>query len=254
MKDYLIKLQQVSIGYGAPLLVGLDLTIRAGEFWGVVGPNGAGKTTLVKTILGLLRPLAGNVSLRSQQLRFGYVPQRHTLNADYPLTTLDVAVMGRFSSGKMIRRLSRLDRDRAMEELTRLGMEGQAGMRYSSLSGGQQQRVLMARALAADPEVLILDEPASEMDLRGEADIHSFLVELQRTSNIAVLMISHHLGTVVSHVDHLCIVNKDTDLFRAGDVEYVLCPECLTQAYGREIIVSDFQGRKVVSVSGGEHV
>ena len=245
----LVDLQGVAIGYGGRALVrSVSLQVRAGELWGIVGPNGAGKSTLVKTILGLIRPVAGDVAFPSGQPRFGYVPQRHGLNPNYPLTAFDVALMGRTDRLGLGRRPGAADRQRAAEELDRVGLGAEVRTPYASLSGGQQQKVLMARALASDPDVLVLDEPTTGMDLPAESDMLAFLRRLHATSGITMLMIGHHIVQIAGLVGHICLINKDTDLFDAGPAEQMLVEEHLGQAYRRPIRVARHGARISVDV------
>lgn len=235
--NILVQLERTTIGYGRPLMRPITLSIRSGEFWGIVGPNGAGKTTLVKTVLGLARPVEGGVGFPSGPPRFGYMPQRHLLNPDYPLTALDVALMGRTDRFPLGRGPTKRDRKRVIEEMEHVDMAKLADRPFAALSGGQQQRILLARALASDPDVLILDEPTTGMDLPGESDILSFLRALHGRTDLTILMIGHHIGKVISVVDHLCLINKDTDLFEAGTIAKMLHEETLSRAYGRGIEV-----------------
>ena len=244
-----IELKDVSIGYGRALLRPLDLTVRQGDFWGFVGPNGAGKTTLVKTVLGLLKTVSGEVRYPQGKPRFGYVPQRHLLNVNYPLSAADIVMMGRTDRIPLGRRPNAEDRRRVREEIERLGLTGIAGKRFGSLSGGQQQRALLARALVGDPDVLVLDEPTTGMDLPGETGILDFLENHHTCTGMTVLMIGHHIGSVVSVADHLCLIHKDADLFEAGPMSEMLTTERLTAAYGRPIEI-DRHGRDVLVHAG----
>lgn len=242
----MIALEQVEIGYGrTALLKALTFEVGGGDFWGIVGPNGGGKTTLVKTLIGIISPIRGQVRYSEPTPRFGYVPQRHVVPANYPLTALDVALMGRYGSS-IGSRLSAADRRRTQEELERIDMSRQAQLPFDALSGGQKQRVLLARALASDPEVLVLDEPTTGMDLPGETAILSVLRDLHTERGMTILMIGHHISSVVSVADHLCLINKDAGLFAAGSLHEMLSPERLTEAYGRPI--------EVERTHGGVHV
>ena len=247
----LIELSNTTIGYGRALLRPLSLAVREGDFWGVVGPNGAGKTTLIKTVLGLLKPVSGKIRYPVGKPRFGYVPQRHLLNADYPLTGFDVAMMGRTDRMGLGGRPKTDDRERVQEEIERLAMMSVSRRPFASLSGGQQQRILLARALASDPDVLVLDEPTTGMDLPGEADMLSFLKSHHNATGLTVLMIGHHIGSVVSVTDHLCLINKDADLFEAGAMNEMLTAERLSAAYSRPIEV-DQHGETILVHAGEE--
>jgi ABC-type Mn2+/Zn2+ transport system ATPase subunit len=251
MNDILINLFETSIGFRHPLLHPINLELKRGEFWGVVGPNGAGKTTLAKTVLGLLKPIAGKVEIRMKDLRSSYTPQRHSLNPSYPLSAFEVVLMGRAAYLPMGHRPKSDDRRRCDEELARLDMRSLSGKLFRSLSGGQQQRVLLARALAVDPDILVLDEPAEGMDLLGTNDILRFLKKVNTNGRMSVLMISHHLDDVINAVDHLCFINQYTDLFESGSVETMASSEKLTSLYGRPIETHTCAGKTHVHVQEG---
>ncbi|MBI3563855.1 MAG: metal ABC transporter ATP-binding protein [Elusimicrobia bacterium] len=193
----LVRFAGASLGYGRrPVLSGVDLTLTRGDFLGVLGPNGAGKSTVLKTMLGLLRPLKGKVELSGGAFgapRFGYVPQKEKLDAIYPLTAYEVAEMGTFRRFELFKRLRRRTHDdvvrRAMKEC---GAWELAGRRYSDLSGGQRQRVLIARALAAEPELLVLDEPMSGIDVPTQKALLKLFLDFKERG-LTVLMVSHRL-------------------------------------------------------------
>jgi ABC-type Mn2+/Zn2+ transport system ATPase subunit len=248
MGEVLIDLRDVTIGYDRPLMRPVSLELGRGEFWGVVGPNGAGKTTLARTILGLLDPVAGRVDVRARNLRYSYTPQRHRLSASFPVSAFEVVLMGRTAYLPLGRRPGPEDRTRAAEELARLDMAEHGRALFRSLSGGQQQRVLLARALAVDPDILVLDEPAEGMDLLGTSDILRFLRMINADGRMAVLMISHRIDHVIDTVDHLCIVNKDSDTFEAGPTAAIASPERLSSLYGRPITTRVHAGRTHVDV------
>jgi ABC-type Mn2+/Zn2+ transport system ATPase subunit len=248
VNDVLIRLQDTSIGYGRPLMRPVSLELRRGEFWGMVGPNGAGKTTLAKTVLGLLPPVGGRVEVCGSDLRCSYAPQRHRLNPSYPLSALEVVLMGRVAYLPLGRRPKPEDRRRAEEELARLDISALAGELFRSLSGGQQQRVLLARALAADPDLLVLDEPAEGMDLLGASDTLRFLKKANVLGRMSVLMISHDLADVISSVDHLCFINQYSNLFEAGTAEAMASSDKLTSLYGRAVETHTCGGKTYVQV------
>ncbi|MBI3990315.1 MAG: metal ABC transporter ATP-binding protein, partial [candidate division NC10 bacterium] len=175
-----ITLNDLSIGYrGRPLLSGISLSIGAGEFWGIVGPNGSGKTTLLKTILGILKPIGGRME-RSNDLSLGYVPQRGALDDIFPLTALDVVLMGRYPKVSLFHRVSKADQELALSALDKVGMAHLVKKPFRALSGGQKQRTLMARALAMEPDVLILDEPTDGMDIAGQHTLMELIFDLHR--------------------------------------------------------------------------
>ncbi len=237
MSDELLRLRGVRLAYGRRnVLDRLDLTIARGDFLGVMGPNGSGKTTLLKALLGLVKPVAGTVEVAARDgiaPRFGYVPQRERLDPHFPLTALEVAVMGRFGMIGAMRQPRREDFDEVMTCLTRVGMRHLAGARYSALSGGQQQRVLIARALAGEPEVLLLDEPTNGMDLQGERAIMELLIGLQKERNTTIVFVTHLLSTVEQYARRVALITREGGLI-AGSKQEMLCPESLRRAYREE--------------------
>jgi ABC-type Mn2+/Zn2+ transport system ATPase subunit len=185
----LLAVHKLAIGYGhTALLSDINLTIDQGDWWGIVGPNGAGKTTLLKTLLGIIPALGGRIERRAG-LSFGYVPQRGVIDDIFPLPALDVVVMGRYPRIGPCRRVTRADRELALRYMERVGIAHLARKPFRSLSGGQKQRTLIARGLAPEPDVLVLDEPTDGMDIAGEAGLWSDL-DLHRASGLT-LMISH---------------------------------------------------------------
>jgi ABC-type Mn2+/Zn2+ transport system ATPase subunit len=246
--DALVRLVNAEIGYSRPLLGPIGLELCRGELWGVVGPNGAGKTTLAKTVLGLLRPLGGRVERVEASLRSSYTPQRHRLSSLFPLSALDVVLMGRTAHLPLGHRVRSEDRQRARDELGRMRMASLADAPFRSLSGGQQQRVLLARALAADPEVLVLDEPAEGMDLPGASDILRFLGEVHATGRMALMMVSHRIDDVISVADHLCFINQYTKTFDAGPSAQLATSEKLSLLYERGIEAYTHAGKTYVRV------
>lgn len=251
MGDVLVELRELCIGYGRALLPPLSLELRRGELWGIVGPNGAGKTTFARTILGLLPPVSGQVLHPKGRVRASYTPQRHRLAPGYPLTAFEIVLMGRTAYLPLGRRAGTDDRRRASEELERLGIGVFSKKLFRELSGGQQQRVLLARALAADPDLLVLDEPAEGMDLLGTHDILAFLSSFDQGKRMAVLMISHSLDDVLAVVDHLCFVNQFTGQFEAGEAERMASPEKLSGLYGRAVESHTCAGKTHVHVREG---
>ena len=243
----LVELRQVEVGYHRqPLLPPLDLKIAPGMFLGVVGPNGSGKTTLIRTILGLLPPVAGEVLFPAgRRPRFGYVPQRDSVDPSFPLTAFEIALMGRYAIIGAGRRPKPADVEVARAALADVGASGLGDRPYHALSGGQKQRVLVARALAGEPEILILDEPTTGMDLPSERAMLD-LVQSFTTRKIAVVMISHHLGLVSDYAEMLALVAGAGRHVEVGPREEILTSERLTQIYGREVAVRSIDGHSVV--------
>ncbi len=243
MADKLAKLEKLTIGYDRALLSPISFSINRGDFWGVVGPNGAGKSTLIKTIIGLIPKISGQLVFPAGNIRFGYVPQRHHLNNAYPLTAIDVVLMGRYNTLSLLGRPSGIDRQMAIEELGRVQMDKLAYSDFAALSGGQKQRVLLARALVTKPDLLILDEPTSGMDLAGELKTLQFLRKLQSDKKTTIMMIEHNLQSVANVTTHLCIINKDRDVCEVGEAKDLLDEDSLMNLFGIKINFNRF-GRK----------
>ncbi|MBI5630625.1 MAG: ATP-binding cassette domain-containing protein [Elusimicrobia bacterium] len=194
MRGALFGLQHACLGYGQhPVLKGVDFAVESGSFVGVLGYNGSGKTTMLKTVLGLLPCLKGRV-LHRGPARFGYVPQKEKLDPLYPLTAYDVAALGTCRGLELFSGLRAASRRPAVETcLAECGALEFSARRYSDLSGGQRQRVLIARALAAGPEILALDEPLSGIDISTQAALIALLKALKEKRGLTVLMVSHRV-------------------------------------------------------------
>jgi manganese/zinc/iron transport system ATP- binding protein len=241
----LIAFQGVDLGYGRHrVLTGIDFDVLAGDFLGIVGPNGAGKTTLLKAILGLLQPLSGQVTVTADGLRIGYVPQRDSVDTLFPLTVLDIVLMGRYTRLGPFARPGAEDQSRAMEALKHVDIEDLASRPYPSLSGGQKQRTLIARALVGEPNLLILDEPTNGMDLVSERAIMELVQLLHDQDQMTVLMVSHLLNTVVNYAKRIAIVGEGT--LREGTVADMVTGPSLTSLYGIDVEVAQVGGRLVV--------
>src|SRR5437588_2416737 len=200
----LIVFEKVDLGYGRNVVLrDIHFDIEQGDFLGIVGPNGAGKTTLLKAILGLLKPLSGQVFVSAGGLRIGYVPQRESVDTLFPLTVMDIVLMGRYTRLGPFGRPGRDDKERAMEALRSVGITDLANRSYPNLSGGQKQRALIARALVGNPNLLILDEPTNGMDLASERAIMELVRMLHDEDRITVLMVSHLLHTVVNYAKRI---------------------------------------------------
>jgi ABC-type Mn2+/Zn2+ transport system ATPase subunit len=242
----LIALEQAAVGYGGrPLLSGIDLRVAPGDFLAVVGPNGGGKTTVLLSLLGAL-PLLGGRVVRSHALRVGYVPQREHVDTIWPFTAAEVALMGRIPALGPWRRPGDADRAAVRDAMARVGIENLAAQPYGELSGGQRQRTLIARALAANPELLALDEPTNGMDPAAELETMDLLAELHGGGKLAIVMVSHRLENVANYARSLAFVDKGQALFRVGSLEEMLRPEALGALYGRAVAVRELDGRRIV--------
>ncbi len=202
----------VSFAYGqVPVLQDVDLCIGRGEFIALIGPNGGGKSTLVKLALGLLQATAGRISVlgttvQRARARVGYVPQFAGFARDYPISVREVVLHGRLGRRAWWRRLDGADRDAADAALAAAGVQDLAGRTVAQLSGGQLQRLLVARALATEPELLLLDEPTAHVDTRAEHGLFDLLAGLR--ARMAIVMVSHDVGLVSRHVDAVACLNR----------------------------------------------
>lgn len=221
-----ITLEQAVIGHpGAWQLGPVDLTVEPGSFWGIVGPNGAGKTTLLRSMAGLQPLVSGRCRLDlGAEERGGvtYVPQRDALDPVFPVTTLNVVMMGLAPRLGFGRPYGPAHRKRALAALERVGLPHLEKAPFRQLSGGEQQRTLIARAVVAGARVMLLDEPTAAMDVDAERDVLALIRELAGSEGLAVLMVSHSLTTVRSHAHRAVLVNRDQDEIRVGTPEEVL--------------------------------
>lgn len=248
----LIRLERAVIGYRTPLLPPLDLAVSRGTTLGVLGPNGAGKTALLKSLLGLLPLIAGaRVLPLGRMPRVGYVPQRDRLDMSWPLSVLDVVLMGRARLVGPIRRYSAKDRKAAREALFEIGVGDLADRPLHALSGGQHQKVLIARAVAAEPELLVLDEPTSAMDPAAERMLLELVQRLKAAHNLSVVLVTHQLTAVAGFATEVALVDRERSLFQVGPAEQMIDPKRLGQLYGREVRVARVGDRTVVVIGDG---
>lgn len=233
-----IEIHDMTVAYDRrPVLWDVDLKIPAGKLVGILGPNGAGKSTLLKATMGLLPLASGEVRIWGEKLngnrrKLAYVPQRESVDWDFPTNVLDVVMMGRYGVLGLFRKPGKLDKQIALEALDKVGMAAFANRQISQLSGGQQQRVFIARALAQSAEIYLMDEPFAGVDAATERAIITLLQEL-RSQNKTVLTVHHDLQTVPEYFDWLILVNMR--LVAAGPTEEVFTKEILSQTYGGQL-------------------
>ena len=214
--EALLSVHEADFGYeGRAIVHRASLVIVPGEFVVLVGANGSGKSTLMRGILGLLPPLAGRVE-RRDGVRIGYVPQRETLDPLYPLSGADVVMLGATRDLPPWRLVGKRERGRAHAALEDCDATAFAGQRYATLSGGQRQRVLLARALATDPDVLLLDEPTAGVDPGAEKALLDLLGRLAHARRLAVWMVTHHVAAIAGRYDRVATVDEGRVVLEAA--------------------------------------
>jgi ABC-type Mn2+/Zn2+ transport system ATPase subunit len=248
----LIRLERAVIGYRTPLLPPIDLALRAGTTLAVLGPNGAGKTALLKSLLGLL-PLQGGrrVLPQGRAPRVGYVPQRDRLDMSWPLTVLQVVLMGRVRLVGPMKRYGARDRAAARAALQEIGIGDLADRPLFALSGGQHQKVLIARAIAAEPELLVLDEPTSAMDPAAERILLDLVVRLKSAHNLSVVLVTHQLTAIPGFATEVALVDRERGVFEVGPAERMIDPHKLGQLYGREVRVAKVGDKTAIVIGNG---
>lgn len=230
-----IEVNDLTVAYGdKPVLWDVDWRVPKGVLMGIIGPNGAGKSTLIKSILGLVRPAAGSISVfnrpfKEQRGATAYVPQRGSVDWDFPTNALDVVMMGRYGKLGWLRRTGKRERESAMNALEQIGMEAFATRQISQLSGGQQQRVFLARALVQEAEIYLMDEPLQGVDAKTEAAVVGLLQNL-RSNGKTIIVVHHDLETVADYFDHVLLLNVKK--IASGAVGEVFTQENLRTTYG----------------------
>lgn len=233
---YAVEVHDLTIAYGAkPVLWDVDMLIPQGRLAAVMGPNGAGKTTLIRAMLGLIKPISGDVHIlgnedgKSMKHRVAYVPQSGSVDWDFPATVLDVVMMGRYAQLGWFRRPGKAERRLAYETLDKVGMRAFAGRQISQLSGGQQQRVFLARALIQDADLYFMDEPFKGVDAQTEKSIVLLLKELKNQGK-TVVVVHHDMQTVREYFDWVALINLR--VVANGPIEEVFNEENVRRAFG----------------------
>lgn len=236
--SYAIEVHNLTASYdGRPVLWDVDFNLEAGKIIGIIGPNGSGKTTCLKAIMGLIKPGSGFVKIFGHTLdemreRVAYVPQRESVDWDFPASVLDVVLMGRYRSHNLFRRTNAADLEIAKQSIEKVGLTEFKDRQISQLSGGQQQRVFIARALAQQADLYLMDEPFVGVDAATESAILSLLHEMKDQGK-TVLIIHHDLQTVSDYFDYLVLLN--TRIVAKGTPHEVLTKENLSNAYGGQL-------------------
>lgn len=250
----LLSLSEVTLGYpGIIALEKVSFSLKRGEFLGIIGPNGSGKSTLLKGILGLLRPLEGEIRLfgaspksRAARSKIGYVPQMSKSDADFPALVKDVALMGLYARIGWLRRPNETHRQMVAKSLARVGIAALAERPIGELSGGQYQKVMLARALVNNPQLLVLDEPTAAVDISAQRAILELLEGLNREQGITVLMVSHDINEIVHFCDRILLLDGKVRAF--GTPAEVLTKENLKSVYGSRVFIYDHHDHPHVMV------
>jgi zinc transport system ATP-binding protein len=214
------------VGYlGHALLPPIDISIGAGEFWAVVGRNGSGKTTWLKTVLGLLPPVAGKVELARKDLQLSYLPQRKAVDELYPLLARDVVKMGLERNYSFLKPWRGGEPERVQKALAEMGVEKLADEPFRRLSEGQKQRVMFARLAISGCQIAVLDEPTSAMDQIAEHEAFALLDGLRKRHGLAIVIVSHYLGMVRKFADRALLLDRDHQIVLCGPPEEVFADE-----------------------------
>lgn len=233
-----VRVEDVSVTqHGMLVLDHVSLTVPKGEFVAIIGPNGAGKTTLLKVILGLLKPDSGRVELFEKPVeelghersRIGYVPQIMTIDINFPVTVFETVLMGRYGRTGIGRRPTAEDKEAAIAALEKVGIADLRDRPIRRLSGGQRQRVFIARALANEPDLLLLDEPTMGVDVATTGTLYSLLKEL-KNEGVTILLVSHDIGVVATYIDTVACLNRSLIVHCRPDE--LVCTDALRKMYG----------------------
>jgi ABC-type Mn2+/Zn2+ transport system ATPase subunit len=243
MIERLVALRGVGVAYdrGSPVLEAIDLDVHAGAFTGIVGPSGSGKTTLLRTLLGAQAPTTGTIE-RAPRLRVGYVPQVETVNWHFPVTVREAVLMAR-ANERAWPWATKAENRQVDALLDRLGLGGLGGRHIRALSGGQQQRVFIARALLGAPQLLVLDEPTSGVDVKTRHEVLHLLGDLNH-DGLAVVLSTHDLNGIAAHLPHLICLNRR--ITGSGSPAQVITRAVLEATFGAPLQVIEHAGMLVV--------
>lgn len=220
----LIQCCDLSLGYeGKCVLSHLELSVQEGDYLAIVGENGAGKSTLLKGILGLIRPTGGHIHFHLPPKEIGYLPQQTPIQRDFPASVMEVVLSGLLAAKGFAPFYTRADRETALSKLRLLGAEDLANRCYRELSGGQQQRVLLARALCAAGELLILDEPVTGLDPAAAQELYRTLEYLNKQEGIAIVAVTHDIRSALRYADHILHAGHGTYFFGTA-ADYLTSP------------------------------
>jgi len=236
--DKVVELSNITVKYGEKIALSkIDLEIFQGEFIGVIGPNGSGKTTLLKLILGLLKPNSGKINIFGKQQRLkgrirnriGYIPQNPEIDAYFPIKVMDVALMGRYAKLGFFRNPDKEDKKIVLEALEKVGMKDYAHTPFGQLSAGQQQRVSVARVLAQQPEMLLLDEPTANIDMGTQEIIMNLINEIHQTKRVTTFYVAHEINLLIPYLDRIVCLNQS--IYKIGHPKEALNEQVLGELY-----------------------
>jgi ABC-type Mn2+/Zn2+ transport system ATPase subunit len=248
-----VSIRSVTVGYdGQPALEDVDLEIARGSLLAIFGPNGGGKTTLLKLIAGVLQPWTGTVETfgvpaGEAARRVAYVPQAELVDWSFPITVWNVAMMGRFPRLGLLRQPTSADRKAVAAALERVGMIGSARVQIGRLSGGQRRRAFLARALAAEPDLYLLDEPVTGVDVPTQEDLMA-LLKAEAESGRTIVATTHDLAAVSRHFAQAVAINRR--VIASGPVDMVRDPDVLSRTYGGHLLVL---GDRAVLIDDAHH-
>jgi manganese/zinc/iron transport system ATP- binding protein len=235
MKNAILETHDLTVAYNnKPVLWGIDFEIPASKLVGIIGPNGAGKSTLLKAIMGILPVSSGYTKIFNDELdnvrhKVAYIPQKDAVDWDFPVSVLDVVLMGRIKKGKLFQRYSKSDKEIAINALKKVNMIDYSHKHINALSGGQKQRVFIARALAQEAEVYFMDEPFAGVDITSEKAIMEILLSMQKEGK-SIFVVHHDLQSAMDYFDWLVFIN--TRLVASGPIEETFTTENLEKTYG----------------------
>ena len=221
----LIECKKLSIGYGKVVCKDISFSIDKGQYLCIIGENGSGKSTLLKTILGLNKAISGKIIFNKEfkPSMIGYLPQQTDIQKDFPATVMEIVMSGFLGRMGIRPFYRRAEKDKAQMIMNELGVGNLATKSYKELSGGQQQRVLLARALCATDEVLVMDEPVNGLDARAIKNFYSLIKKLNRENGLTIIMVTHNIDKVIDHATHIVYLKNKMEF--AGSKEDFVCSE-----------------------------
>ena len=250
MENKLVVFEDVVLGYNNKVVLkNLSFSIENGDFIGIVGSNGSGKTTMLKAILGLVKPISGRISFAgadSGSIRFGYVPQIHTIDTVYPLSVFEVVLMARYAYTGLFGKIGENDLEAVSCSIKKAGLESYSNKLFRELSGGLRQRALIARALAGEPDILVLDEPTNDLDLAGEKAVMELVKKLHSESKITIIMVSHLLNVLVNYTNKIGLINESG--FELDEFHDENAKIRLEKVYCADVCITNVEGKKYISI------